>query len=796
MLLLMGKYGQLPGEIQTEEWSLFYHFFLPFGFLVQSLWRKYLRSCLESKDISPGFSFLSYLPAAFLVLLPIHHTAIISYDWDHQLHGLCFVCSVLLGLVDCMVILLLRAKKSALLNQHFSVRNVSVLVFGSVLVFYAILAPYLSTYQHLTGDEPHYLMMIQSLISDHDLNLKNNYENRDYSGFYQGQLSPQPTDTVNAHEIRSYHSPLLALLLLPGYMLAGHLGTIWSMNFFTAVLTGLVFLYLGPRLGNETALLTCFIFSTTIPFSQYAFRIFPEVPAALVSFLAFVLLSSGIKHRARVALIMVLITILMMLKLRYTPVAVALFFFSLANTKRPGRRIVLMFLGLVIIISGIAAIIAFFDEPTFLYRHTHILADFHKIMIRWDITSLTAALGIIMDQEYGLLLYCPLYVIALVLPLLNGTLRTQISARHQLTWLLVTSIFYVCLVIKLKSLTWHGGWAPPLRFLVVILPFWLPLLAELFRLKSTFLKAILIVLGSYSVLVSNLVLVIPSLAFNRLDGSARWLEYLGQKILFNIHSLFPSLVRPNIALYPWFFSLIIFLAVISLRAISIHSETRPAPLKPRQSSPLKVLIPLTLSVIILAGLIALLVFRPTFTLEAEDKMDFHARKGHFFPLAHKEEHLRKPLFRCGWELNVNGDILAYFRTITSSNLMVIWAKGTPSLNIWPLMSVTIDEQPVGQYSIVSDQIMPFPHEYKKIARKIQKESDVAHLRWISAEFPVDLKPGLHLLTISFINDYYDSQNADDRNLIIDKVEIRPILSWAKHHWPIKLFPHFLYGEIH
>src|SRR4051812_10696111 len=41
-----------------------------------------------------------------------------------------------------------------------------------------------------TGDEPHYLLIAQSVVTDHDFKVANNYETQSYSSFYNGALRP------------------------------------------------------------------------------------------------------------------------------------------------------------------------------------------------------------------------------------------------------------------------------------------------------------------------------------------------------------------------------------------------------------------------------------------------------------------------------------------------------------------------------------------------------------------------------------------------------------------------------
>src|SRR5215813_551500 len=69
-------------------------------------------------------------------------------------------------------------------------------------VFFALSVPFDRVAQpagHLTGDEPHYLVVTLSLIRDHDLFVEDEYGNRLYSAFYQGIMGG--ADRADGHTL-------------------------------------------------------------------------------------------------------------------------------------------------------------------------------------------------------------------------------------------------------------------------------------------------------------------------------------------------------------------------------------------------------------------------------------------------------------------------------------------------------------------------------------------------------------------------------------------------------------------
>jgi hypothetical protein len=156
----------------------------------------------------------------------------------------------------------------------------------------------------ITGDEPHYLLITHSLLSDGDVNLFNNYRDKDYLQFYPGELESHARPGKKGHGYQySKHTPGLPLLLVPSYFIGKKLGGVIShlahdaahqqqiliftlrisMGLLTALLCWIFFLFARDFTKNQNvALLSWFIFTLTSPLFFYSHLIYPEIPASLL----------------------------------------------------------------------------------------------------------------------------------------------------------------------------------------------------------------------------------------------------------------------------------------------------------------------------------------------------------------------------------------------------------------------------------------------------------------------------------------------------------------------------------
>jgi hypothetical protein len=223
-------------------------------------------------------------------------------------------------------------------------------------------------------------------------------------------------------------------------------------------------------LGEPSAEAAGWAIALSPPLIHFAGLIFTEVPAALAVAVA---LRRGrdlsVARAADVILLGAALAVLPWLNVRYAVLAGLLFLFALAG--RPtSRAIAVLFSFAAVTVVGLAAyhqaLYGFLDPRRVYGRRPEI-----------SLATLPEGLpGLLLDQEFGLLVYAPVFVLAapgfallfrqrlLPVPHAHSALR---SARGALVAIALTG---ATLLMSGSWPMWRGGWNPPARFLLPVLP--------------------------------------------------------------------------------------------------------------------------------------------------------------------------------------------------------------------------------------------------------------------------------------------------------------------------------------
>ena len=134
-----------------------------------------------------------------------------------------------------------------------------------------------------TGDEPHYLLLTQSMISDGDLDVENNYARGDYASYYGGDLEPHWYVRGLRNRGILFHLPGVPALIAPAFALGGAAAAAGWLALLIAAGTALVWRYGYALTGDATSAWFGWATATlTLPLVAQAGMIYPDAPGAVI----------------------------------------------------------------------------------------------------------------------------------------------------------------------------------------------------------------------------------------------------------------------------------------------------------------------------------------------------------------------------------------------------------------------------------------------------------------------------------------------------------------------------------
>jgi hypothetical protein len=306
-----------------------------------------------------------------------------------------------------------------------------------------------------SGDEPHYLLMAQSLWKEHDLDLRDNARREDYKEYFPGTLEPHWGAPRSDGRPFPAHSPGLPALLAPVYAAGGRAGCVLLFAVLASALVAQVHAMALRLTSDPRASLLAGALTAGPPAFAYSFHLYTELPSALAVAVALRILtgSPGTGAAAGAALAA---AALPWLHLKMIPAAAALGVVAVARLR--GRPLV-AFLG-VAALSATAFLAYYqgiFGVPTPLAVYGGGVPPDSAA------SPLRAAAGLLLDRSFGLLPYAPAFLLAIagVSVLVGGERRGPWP--HGLVGVAI-------LVPLLRWRMWWGGQCPPARFLVPAVP--------------------------------------------------------------------------------------------------------------------------------------------------------------------------------------------------------------------------------------------------------------------------------------------------------------------------------------
>jgi len=382
--------------------------------------------------------------------------------------------------------------------------------FASAFAFYVLLGLRIPGPAGPQGDEPHYLAMAHSLLSDGDLDLADEIAHREYAPFFAGTLRPHTSPASPPGRLYPLHTPGLPLLLLPAYAFFGLPGTRLLVAAVAALAGAVVLRLLKETLRDDGAATAGWsLFAFTPPMAFYAVAFYPETPAALATA---VLMSTsrrdpGARSLAGAALAA---AVLPWLHPKLLPLATAGLALTLLRRVTWGRRLAAVSafgasLGLLLWFMA-----AHYGRPSLGAAYGPGLSDDVSVSrLPWGLAAL------FLDRQFGLLAVSPAWLLALPGAALLARRRPGDTLRGGL---LATAVLGVGASFSM----WWGGSCPPARFVVPALPFLALAAAPALRARPDAGAA----LWGAGIAIVALAADAPRATHNRADGESALLRFL------------------------------------------------------------------------------------------------------------------------------------------------------------------------------------------------------------------------------------------------------------------------------
>ncbi len=314
------------------------------------------------------------------------------------------------------------------------------------------------------GDEPHYLILAQSLWRDHDFKIENNHRLAQYREYYTaGTLEPHYLGRGRDGEIYSVHPVGLPILIAPVFALAGYRGVVWFLAAVAAAAAALTWASARTLTGSRAA--ATFAWAALVGSASYllnSIAVYPEILAALAVMTALAVSDGPTRPRGWL-LGGVAIAALPWLSTKYAPMAATLALVAAWRLWRRDRSLPSAVAALGPVALSLAGWFAFFyafwgspspAAPYAGYDQTRLL---HLRV---------GAPGLLFDQEYGIVPYAPVFV--LVFTGLVSMWRSGGDARIRAIEMAAVAGALVGTVGAFRI--WWGGDAAPGRPVASVLP--------------------------------------------------------------------------------------------------------------------------------------------------------------------------------------------------------------------------------------------------------------------------------------------------------------------------------------
>ncbi len=371
-----------------------------------------------------------------------------------------------------------------------------------------------------TGDEPIYLLVAHSIVNDADLDLRNNYENKDYSRFFPGELKPQEIE--HNGRLVSYHPVLISLIIAPFYGMMGRQGVSIIIAVICALIAAIIMLMADEIIKNRGKAFLVSVFSAlSLPLIMFSNQICADTISALLITGAFYMI---FREKGGGVLPAITTGLILWAHPRNIPVYGILIVMGILFNRKDIKKLSFF----ILINLTLAAALFWFNYIIYgslIPRQTQDDIPVHQVFG----FNMAGILGLLFDKEFGLFIYTPLFIL---LP--SAYILLYKKDRKLALWSLAMLLPYYALISSWAD--WRGGGGSSPRFLLQVLPFIVLPLAVFTEAKSRIVK----ILFWGGIFVSAVLTCVPWFRWSKGLGENWILKFMSSVIKFDLNSLLPS----------------------------------------------------------------------------------------------------------------------------------------------------------------------------------------------------------------------------------------------------------------
>lgn len=392
------------------------------------------------------------------------------------------------------------------------------------------------------GDEPHYLVITQSLLTDGDLRIEDNHRRGDYLAYYDGVLKPDFMRRGTDRQIYSIHAPGVSAVVLPAFALAGYAGAVVTIALIAGLGVALVWRTAFAMTASvEAAWVAGLAVATSAPMVLHGFTVYPDPLGAvcvIAGVAALVTLAAGRPLTTPAgAAVGAALALLPWLHTRFAVLAAVLGVAVAARlVGQPGgwRR-----LG-AFAAAPLVAAAGWFAYFWRIYGTPNPAAPYGVGSGAGPSFVPTGVGGLLLDQSFGLAANAPVLLVGLALFVPFVRRRPRLGLE-----LLAVVVPYLALAGSYPM--WWGGYSAPARFAVAVLPVLAFPLADTFAQGGGLRRAVIGASALVSAAITGLLVAVDRGAFiyNDRGGHALLLDWLSATV--DLTLALPSVHRDGVA---------------------------------------------------------------------------------------------------------------------------------------------------------------------------------------------------------------------------------------------------------